>query len=266
MASLFCPTSFLRPSSVYRSRNLRLQSHYHHHLFPLPALSSFPSLSSFRGPQFICTPTYSNEGTVSVINFEDFAEKDWSFLDHDDITSDEQRDRKAKQIISAGDIRENSRVLVSIGNEDFIDRLVDLSPCQLLLIVHESLFTLAGIKEKYDKVKCWQGELIYVPEKWAPFDVVFLYCLPGLPFELDEIFKVLAARCSSGARLVISYPQGREAVQNHRQHHSDVIVSDLPDKVSLEKVAADHSFETVEFVDEPGFYLAVLKFRKAGEE
>ncbi|XP_042479522.1 uncharacterized protein LOC122060494 isoform X1 [Macadamia integrifolia] len=268
MASLFLPTSFLRPSSFHHSRHLRLQSHHHHHhhdyrsylLFPLSLRYSF---RSFCAPQSIDTPPYSNEGTISVINFEDFAEKDWSFLESDDVNSNEQRD-KAKRIISAGDIEENSRVLVSIGTEDFIENLVDWFPCQLLLVVHDSLFTLAMIKEKYDKIKCWQGELIYVPEKWAPFDVVFLYCLPALPFELDQIFGALVARCSSGARLVISYSQGREALEKQRQPHSDVIVCDLPDKATLEKVAANHSFEIAEFVDEPGFYLSVLKFCKTG--
>ncbi|XP_043693493.1 uncharacterized protein LOC122643973 [Telopea speciosissima] len=269
MASLYVPTSFLRPSPFHHSHRLLLQSHHHHNyrgdfISPLSLSTSFPSFRSFCAPQSIDTPAYSNEGTISVINFEDFAEKDWSFLESDDVNSNEQRDHKAKRIISAGDIEENSRVLVSIGAEDFIDHLVDWSPCQLLLVVHDSLFTLAGIKEKYDKIKCWQGELIYVPEKWTPFDVVFLYCLPALPFELDQIFKALAARCSSGARLVISYSQGREAVEKQKQNHSDVIVHDLPDKVTLEKVAVDHSFEITEFIDEPGFYLSVLKFCKTG--
>ncbi|KAH1045905.1 hypothetical protein J1N35_036689, partial [Gossypium stocksii] len=61
-----------------------------------------------------------------------------------------------------------------------------------------------GIKEKYDEVKCWQGELIYVPEKWTPFDVIFLYFLPALPFELDQIFAALAKRCSSGVKAKVA--------------------------------------------------------------
>jgi hypothetical protein len=67
-----------------------------------------------------------------------------------------------------------------------------------LLIVHDSLFLLACVKEKYDKVKCWQGELIHVSEKWAPLDVVFLYFLPALPFKLDEVLGSLAKRFSPG--------------------------------------------------------------------
>lgn len=60
--------------------------------------------------------------------------------------------------------------------------------------------------------------------------------------------------------MVISHPQGREVLKQQRQQYPDVILSDLPDKMTLQKVIADHSFEMVEFVDEPGFYLAVLKF------
>ncbi|XP_075665109.1 uncharacterized protein LOC142634699 [Castanea sativa] len=162
-----------------------------------------------------------------------------------------------------GEIEETSKVLVSIGSEGFLDQLVDSSKCQLLLVVHDSLFLLAGIKEKYDKVKCWQGELIYVPEKWRPLDVVFLYFLPALSFNLDQVFGALAKLCLRGARVVISHPQGRDVLKQQQQQNPDVIISDLPKKMTLQKVAADHSFDVAEFVDEPGFYLAVLKFSDA---
>lgn len=51
-------------------------------------------------------------------------------------------------------------------------------------------------------------------------------------------------------------------LEKQRQQYRDVIVSELPEKLTLEKVAARHCFELVEFVDDPGFYLAVLKLRK----
>lgn len=60
--------------------------------------------------------------------------------------------------------------------------------------------------------------------------------------------------------MVISHPQGREALKQQRQQYPDVIISDLPDKMTLQEVTADLSFEMVEFVDEPEFYLAVLKY------
>ncbi|XLU34797.1 hypothetical protein S245_070863, partial [Arachis hypogaea] len=63
-------------------------------------------------------------------------------------------------------------------------------------IHYDSLLILALIKEKYDKVKCWQGEIVYVLKKWAPLDVAFLYFLPALSFKLDAILGSLAKKCS----------------------------------------------------------------------
>ncbi|KAG4916031.1 hypothetical protein JHK87_053588 [Glycine soja] len=150
----------------------------------------------------------------------------------------------------------NSRVLVSTGSEDFVDTLVGLTPS--VFVVHDSLLTLACIKEKYDRVKCWQGEIIYVPEKWAPFDAVFLYFLPALAFKLDQILGSLAGKCATGGRVIISHPKGREVLEQQRKQYPDVVVSDLPDKTYLQSVAAAHSFDVAEFVDEPGLYLAIL--------
>lgn len=138
----------------------------------------------------------SNDGTVSIINFEDVMEKDWSFLEYPD--SSEEHKQKIDEIISAGEITETSKVLIAISSDEFVDRVVDSSNCKQLLVIHDSLFMLARIKEKYDKVKCWQGELIYIPEKWTPFDVVFLYFLPALPFELGQILEALKKRCLPG--------------------------------------------------------------------
>ncbi|KAH1032238.1 hypothetical protein J1N35_044412, partial [Gossypium stocksii] len=53
----------------------------------------------------------SSEGTVSVINIEDFNEKDWSFLDSEELNS-EQAKQNIERITSAGEISESSRVLV----------------------------------------------------------------------------------------------------------------------------------------------------------
>lgn len=239
------------------SRHSQLQyacSYYH---LPITRSSITPhSLKNGRSSIRVVTP--ANEGAIPVMNFEDFLEKDYSFLETDH-TCAAQVNKKIERIISAGEIEQSSRVLVSISSEEFVDKLVHLSPCQQLLVVHDSLLTLACIKEKYDKVSCWQGELIYLPEKWASFHVVFLYFLPSLTYELDQVLQSLASRCLPGAKLVISHPGGREELERQRQQYPEVIVSNLPDKMSLENAAASNLFEVIEFVDEPGFYLAVLK-------
>lgn len=77
--------------------------------------------------------------------------------------------------------------------------------------------------------------------------------------------EIVTVTCT-GARLVISHPQGRAVLQQQGKQFPDIIVANLPDKTTLQRVAADHSFEMTEFEDEPGFYLAVLKFIKANNE
>lgn len=207
----------------------------------------------------------ADEGTVAVMSFEDLAEKDWSFLEVDDIKTEEQHNQTTEQIILAGEIGETSRVLISIGSEGFVDKIVNSYSFQQLLVVHESLLILACVKEKHDIVKCWQGELIYLPEKWAPFDVIYLYCLPALPFPLAQVLEVLAKQCLPGARVVISHPQGRETVEKQQEQYPEMIVSKLPDKMTLQAVAADHLFTVDRYVDKPGLYLSVLKFNPMAE-
>ncbi|XP_017244499.1 uncharacterized protein LOC108216294 [Daucus carota subsp. sativus] len=243
------------PASRHHSLRQQTCSYYH-----LPISRSSITRPFKNGYLSISVVTPANEGAIPVMNFEDLLEKDWSFLDTDHTRAAEV-DKKIERIMSAGEIGQSSMVLVSIGSEQFVDKLVESSPCQQLLIVHDSLLTLACIKEKYDKVSCWQGELIHLPEKWASFDVVFLYFLPSLTFLLDQVLQSLASRCLPGARLVISHPGGREELERQRQQYPDVIVSNLPDEMSLENAAASSAFEVIEFVDEPDFYLAVLKIK-----
>ncbi|GER50047.1 hypothetical protein STAS_27328, partial [Striga asiatica] len=227
----------------------------------------FPHTSSksSRALQFSIDSTVPSSYPVTdfVVHFEDFVEKDWSFLDPDETKADQEHMKKIDRIISAGKIEETSRVLVSVGSEAFVDRVVCSSPCEQLFVIHDSLLTLACIKEKYDEVKCWQGELVNPPEKWTNFDVVFLYFLPALPFELDQVLAALAGRCLPGARVVISHQQGRQVAEDQQKQYPDIVVSSLPEKMTLHNAAAKRSFEVVEFMDEPDFYLAVLRYNVA---
>ncbi|KAL4560725.1 hypothetical protein LXL04_032879 [Taraxacum kok-saghyz] len=260
MNSILSPSSSLSClPSLHPNPTPLLQSQPNHKPFShSPLFSPLSIQSHFTSPKSSISAVTPTEGSVPVINFEDFPEKDWSFLDAEDITSTEIYKQNTDRIISSAKIEEQSNILISTGSEGFIDRVIDTHSFKQLLVVHDSLFVLACIKEKYDKVKCWQGEVIFVPEKWAPFDVVFLYFLPALPFELTQIFQTLSKVCSPGVRVVISHPKGREMVEKQKVEYPDVVVADLPEKATLESVASEHSFMMVEFIDEPEFYLAVL--------
>ncbi|KAK9943902.1 hypothetical protein M0R45_009492 [Rubus argutus] len=87
---------------------------FHQTTYVSPLSLSFPFLSrhslracvSSVGATVTSNEGVVTEGVVSVINFEDFAEKDWSFLESDDFGS-EQDKLKVDRIISTGEIQRN---------------------------------------------------------------------------------------------------------------------------------------------------------------
>ncbi|KAL9237785.1 hypothetical protein vseg_012292 [Gypsophila vaccaria] len=257
MNALSCTSSLLCPFT--RQQHRLYNGHSKHPTICIYQSIQFSPLNA--RPSLACAKIQPEEGLVPVVDLEDLGEKDWSFLGAESMKSREEHDRKVDQIICAGNVVDTSKILVSMGSEDFVNRLIGSSTSQLLLVVHESFLTLACIKEMHDNVKCWQGGFLSAPEKWAPFDVVFLYYVPAFPFKLEETFKTLACRCTPGARVVISHLKGRQGLEQERRKYPDNVVSNLPDKSTLESVASIHSFSMRQYIDDPNFYLAVLEFK-----
>lgn len=132
-----------------------------------------------------------------VVQCADLIEKDWSFIDSADDGSG--WDAKCRRILSTAEVGEKSRLLVSFGASGFVDRIVTECQWETLLVVHDSLFDLAMIKEKYDRVRCWQGSIMDLPKKFLPLDVVFVCYFPGMGLSVEDLLASLATACSSGS-------------------------------------------------------------------
>ncbi|XP_042454478.1 uncharacterized protein LOC122038676 [Zingiber officinale] len=247
--------------------------------FFLPFLTPPPSLTLSRTPShlgFRLQLRYPSRPLVSSLSppspphalpaasslpLGELVERDWSFVEEDATNSYEQRADKARRIIAAADVETSSRVLAAFPTASFVDRLVESAPCEHMVAIHESLFVLAMIKEGHDRVRCWQGGIDVIPEKFYPFDSVFVCYFPGMGVTIETLLASLAGKCSPGARVVLSFDQGREVVeQKHKQQFPDLVTNNLPDRISLEQTAREHLFQIIEFVDETTFYLAVLEF------
>ncbi|KAG1342666.1 hypothetical protein COCNU_05G008960 [Cocos nucifera] len=189
------PSSSFVPLSQTLNQTLTL-------IFPHPRRLAFksrhPSPGLSYSPPLRLSSTSGVAASASLFPSEDLVERDWSFLEPDSFGSDQEWAEKARRIVAAGQIREGSRVLAALPTIGFAGLLADLSPCELLLAVHESLFVLAMIKESHDRVRCWQGEISTVPERFSPFDVVFACYFSGLGVSVDQLLTLLAARCSPG--------------------------------------------------------------------
>lgn len=200
----------------------------------------------------LCNFKTTPKATLSDSTAFEFMDRDWSFLEQNSSNG------KMKRVVDAAQVEQNSRVVVCLGTQQFVDYLCMTNPC-VLSVMHYSLLELANIKEKHDSVKCRQGDIVGMPSSSPPLDVVFINCLPALNHSLPRIFEALVRRCAPGARLIISDTQGRDQLRVHKKYNPDVITGDLPDQVELEKVLWRYPLQLISFSDEADFYLAVLK-------
>ncbi|KAL0383794.1 UNVERIFIED_CONTAM: hypothetical protein Scaly_0666700 [Sesamum calycinum] len=80
--------------------------------YPKTRVRTSPSFAfQFKSPSPSCQHLFSvaaavpsSQESVSV-HFEDFVEKDWSFLDPDEVNNDGEQTQKIDRIISAGNIK-----------------------------------------------------------------------------------------------------------------------------------------------------------------
>lgn len=199
-----------------------------------------------------CNLKKTPKATLSDSTAFEFMDRDWSFLEQNSSNG------KMKRVVDAAHVKQNSRVVVCLGTQQFVDYLCMTTPC-VLSVMHYSLLELATIKEKHDSVKCRQGDILDMPSSSPLLDAVFINFLPALNHSLPRIFEALVRRCAPGARLIISDTQGRDQLRVHKKNNPDVITGDLPDQVELETVLQRYPLQLISFSDEADFYLAVLK-------
>ncbi|KAH9313552.1 hypothetical protein KI387_022179, partial [Taxus chinensis] len=214
---------------------------------PIPRAAKPKSTKSKSRP-----PTANTNLSVSA---EFLDTQDWSFLNQSFSWSNENM----ATVVAAAQLEEDSKVVVCMGTEQFVNYLASVSPSTALSVLHYSLIGLADVKEQHDNVRCRQGDIVGMPSSWGTLDVVFINYLPALICPIPQMFQTLVKRCAPGARVIISDTQGRAQLNVNKQSYPDVITGDLPDKVELEKLLQGHPLQLVSFRDEPDFYFAVLK-------
>lgn len=228
-------------------------------LTPIPPQNFFTPIRlnglQFRRkvPAFLsCSIKTTPRATLSDSADFEIMERDWSFLEKNSSNG------KMKRVVDAAQVEQDSRAVVCLGTQKFVDYLCMTTPC-VLSVMHYSLLELANIKEKHDSVKCRQGDIVGMPSSLPLLDVVFINCLPALNHPLPRILDAVVRRCVPGARLIISDTQGRDQLRVHKKDNPDVITGDLPDRLELEKVLRRYPLQLISFSDEADFYLAVLK-------
>ena len=118
---------------------------------------------------------------------------------------------------------------------------------------------LTKAKAKYGRsVKYVQQDVIDLPGKEGPFDVVFCNAVFGNIYDQRQALKAIHSLLAEEGKLVISHPMGKDFVRRLKERYPEDI-TELPDGSSIGPLLESGGFSLIQFIDEPELYLAIAK-------
>lgn len=167
-------------------------------------------------------------------------------------------EEKMQSIVRASGLQADWKVLdCGAGTGAFISHF-HRKGAQDITAVDLSLMMISKLKERFDNVRCWHGDVIDLPTEYGPFDVIFFNSMFGNVHSQIETLKTAVRLAKPGTRIVISHPLGAPFVVTLQKESPSVVPNTLPIRLELEKLMEGIPLEIVQFQDEPGLYLAIL--------
>ncbi len=163
-------------------------------------------------------------------------------------------------IVSSAQIKAGDAVLdVGTGTGALIAPILKAMPSEVVAC-DLSRKMLAQAKAKYGRsVKYVQQDVIDLPGKEGPFDVVFCNAVFGNIYDQRQALKAIHSLLAEGGRLVISHPMGKDFVRRLKEVRPEYNIKELPDESEITPLLESQGLSLIEFVDEPELYLAIAK-------
>ena len=139
---------------------------------------------------------------------------------------------------------------------------------------------LSQLKERFDDVTCWHGDVVDLPLDYGAFDAIFFNAMfanvhsqsealaaavraanPGthaLPPAMLECF-LTAWLPHSGCRIVISHPLGAAFVERLRSESPVIVPHTLPDQASVAGWTQTLPLEVVLHRNDPNLYITLFR-------
>eukprot|EP00899_Mesostigma_viride_P016102 jgi/Mesvir1/24493/Mv21849-RA.1 len=195
----------------------------------------------------------------------------------------EDVESKLARIVTAARLRPSCQVLdAGCGSGPLIPHLLAAGVSETSIVaVDLSPVMLSLVKEQFDDVTCWLGDVTRMPDGfarghdtdrlfeeggaggdvcvWPCFDAVFFNAMFGNLFDQVDALRSVARQCAVGARVVISHPLGRAFVRDLHRANPSLVPHELPDERQLADMVQGLPLRLDSVVDEPDFYVAVLE-------
>lgn len=167
-------------------------------------------------------------------------------------------EEKLEQIVSSADIKAGDAVLdVGSGTGALIAHILKTKPSNVVAC-DLSKGMLDQAKSKYgSSVTYVQQDVIDLPGKEGPFDVVFCNAVFGNVYDQRLALQAIQMLLKPGGRLVISHPLGKDFVRKLKENRP--WIDELPDENRMRPLMDSSGLKLIQFVDLPGFYLAIAE-------
>lgn len=165
-------------------------------------------------------------------------------------------EEKLESIVESAQLQAGEAILdVGSGTGALLGAILKAEPSEIVACdLSAKMLELA--KAKYGAaVRYVQQDVIDLPGKAGPFDVVFCNAVFGNIYDQQLAIQAIHALLKEGGRLVISHPLGKDFVRRLGDRNEDI--KELPDESGLASLLEPEGLSLTEFVDEPEFYLAI---------
>jgi ubiquinone/menaquinone biosynthesis C-methylase UbiE len=169
-------------------------------------------------------------------------------------------EEKLEDIVKSAQIKAGDVILdVGSGTGALLAPILKAMPSKVVAC-DLSREMLAQAKEKYgSSVKYVQRDVIDLPGKEGPFDVVFCNAMFGNIYDQQLALQAIHTLLKEGGRLIISHPMGKDFVRRLKELRPETIKELLPGESEIGPLVEPEGFKVIQFVDEPEFYLAIAE-------
>lgn len=167
-------------------------------------------------------------------------------------------DGKLEDIVKSAQIKAGDAILdVGSGTGALIAPILKTMPSKVVAC-DLSLGMIKQAKAKYGpSVKYVHQDVIDLPGKEGPFDVVFCNAVFGNVYDQQLAVQAIQKLLKEGGRLVISHPLGKDFVKKLNEKRP--WIKELPDKRKIRNLVESNGFKLILFIDDPDFYLAIAE-------
>jgi len=135
---------------------------------------------------------------------------------------------------------------------------IDVCPA-MIDAVHQRMTSPASTLGNDPCVRTWVGDIIDLPNYYAPFDAVFFNAVFCNVHDQREALLRAALLTKPGGWILISHPLGRTWLEEYARSNTQIVPHRLPEKHELEKLMYDLPLQLIYYEDSFSNYLAKMK-------